>query len=113
MNINKLKKISSRAIIFIILGLIFASFAQYKSPEVGYKPVQGFVPNEITAIKVAEAIWLPIYGSEIYNYKPFKAKLINKKIWRVEGTVHTEFGGSPIAEIQKSDCRILLIYHGK
>ncbi len=66
MNMSKLMKFLSMTFIVIILGLIFNSFTQYKPPEVGYKPAQGFVPNETTAIKVAEAIWLPIYGVGIY-----------------------------------------------
>jgi len=30
-------------------------------------PEQGFVPNVNTAINIAEAIWLPIYGESIYS----------------------------------------------
>lgn len=26
-----------------------------------YRPEQGFVPNEATAVAIAEAVWLPIY----------------------------------------------------
>jgi hypothetical protein len=98
--------------IVIIICLFLTSFTQpYKNRT---NPVKdGMVPDGITAIKIAEAIWLPIYGTEIYNYKPFKAKLINGKIWRVDGTVHTDFGGSPIAEIQKKDCKVLLVTHEK
>lgn len=39
-----------------------------------YIPREGYVPNKETAIKIAEAIWLPIYGNKIYNSKPFRAK---------------------------------------
>lgn len=26
-----------------------------------------YVPNQETAIKIAEAVWVPIYGDKIYN----------------------------------------------
>ena len=73
--------------------------------------MEGYIPNETTAIKVAEAIWLPIYGKEIYEYKPFKAILGDNDVWIVSGTVHTQKGGSPFALIQKKDGKIIDVYH--
>ena len=32
----------------------------------GYLPKEGFVPDKNTAIKIAEAVWFPIYGESIY-----------------------------------------------
>jgi hypothetical protein len=52
-----------------------------------------FVPDKKTAIKIAEAIWLPIYGEDIYSQKPFVAQLINDKYWEVTGTLHTQRWG--------------------
>ena len=72
----------------------------------------GYVPNAETAIKIAEAIWLPIYGESIYAKKPFKATLKND-VWIIEGTLHTELGGVPYAEIQKRDCKIIKVTHTK
>ena len=66
----------------------------------------GYIPDETTAIKVAEAVWLPIYGDEIYGEKPFHAHLKNDSIWIVVATVHTESGGTAYAEIQKSNGKI-------
>ena len=42
-----------------------------------------YVPNAETAIKVAEAIWLPIYGKNIEENKPFIASLNEKNVWIV------------------------------
>ena len=72
-----------------------------------------YVPNAETAIRVAEAIWLPIYGEKIYENKPFVAQLRDSSIWVVEGTPKTTKGGVPYIEIQKSDCKILKVSHGK
>jgi hypothetical protein len=79
-----------------------------------YIPKEGFIPNEGTAIKVAEAVWLPIYGDRIYKSKPFKAVLRDSAIWIVEGTLkENQKGGYPYIEIQKSDGKILKVTHSK
>lgn len=74
---------------------------------------EGYVPDSTTAIKIAEAIWLPIYGEGIYKKKPFVARLKDGKVWIVEGTLLEGKGGVPYIEIQKKDCRVLKVLHGK
>jgi hypothetical protein len=76
------------------------------------QPVEGYVVNEETAIKIAEAVWLPVYGYKIYSEQPFKAQLAND-VWTVKGTLKTSLGGVLYIEISKKDCRILEMYHGK
>ena len=66
-----------------------------------------YVPDKETAVKIAEAIWLPIYGKVIYHYKPFNAELKNDSVWVVRGTKRYQKGKPPYMEIQKSDCKIL------
>lgn len=101
--------------IFIILMVCSIRLDIYgMNPEDNYKPKAGYVPDAETAIKIAEAIWLPIYGKEIYKSKPFIAELSkDKKVWKVNGTVHTSKGGAPYAEIRKDDCKVLKIIHYK
>ncbi|HMO81071.1 MAG TPA: YbbC/YhhH family protein [Pyrinomonadaceae bacterium] len=72
-----------------------------------------FVPDAETAIRVAEAIWLPIYGESVYQKKPFKAELVNDHLWQVTGTLQTQKGGVPYIEIQKCDCKVLRVSHSK
>ena len=72
-----------------------------------------FVPDAKTAIKIAEAIWLPIYGEKIYKEMPFIATLKNSKVWIVKGTLRFTKGGTAYIEIQKKDCKILEVYHEK
>jgi hypothetical protein len=74
---------------------------------------KNYVPDEKTAIKIAEAVWLPIYGNSINKKKPFVAKLIDDKVWQVTGTLKTKRGGVPYIEIQKCDCKVLKVKHGK
>ena len=76
-------------------------------------PANGYVPNEATAIRIAVAVWEPIYGaSKIAEQKPYRARL-EKGIWIVEGTLHAEIGGIAVAEIAKSDGRVLRVSHGR
>jgi hypothetical protein len=77
------------------------------------KPKGGLVPDDITAIKIAEAVWLPIYGPAIYDKKPFTAKL-KESTWVVEGTLPKNMlGGVPIAEISRIDGRVTRVSHGQ
>ena len=106
-----------------LLCIAIYAFNNLKTKYVDYKPKDGYVPDEQTAIKIAEAIWFPIYGSKIYDEKPYKVKLINKKIWVVEGTLKENLkgmdstiviqkGGVAYIEINKEDCKILKLTHG-
>lgn len=74
---------------------------------------EDYVPDKETAIKIAEAIWLPIYGEKIYESKPFEAQLKGDSLWVVEGTLKEKKGGVPYIEIRKSDCKIIIVTHGK
>jgi NTF2 fold immunity protein len=93
-----------------------ASSVYAESPgEHSYQPSEGLVPNAETAIKIAVAVWEPIYGKEsIERQKPYTATLANG-VWYVEGSLPKEFirGGVAIAEISKADGRTLRVSHGK
>jgi NTF2 fold immunity protein len=88
----------------IILG-VFLSI-QAMAPE---RKQRNYVPNKETAIKIAEAIWLPIFDKEIYKHKPFNVELKSDSIWHVYGTrPATNYrGGTPHIYISKKDCRVL------
>jgi hypothetical protein len=59
---------SKRALIIAITLLLFAPWA-YSQPPIAhnYKPAQGYVPDAATAIKIAVAVWEPIYGQECHH----------------------------------------------
>lgn len=71
------------------------------------------VENKEKAIEIAEKEWLKVYGNTIFKKKPFVANLKNDSIWIVNGTLHTQKGGVPHAEINAKNCEILKISHGK
>jgi hypothetical protein len=75
---------------------------------------EGYVPDSATAIKIAEAVWIPIYGKEtLSDEKPFKARLVNG-VWIVDGTLPKgSRGGTAYAEISKETGCILKVTHYK
>lgn len=81
----------------------------------GYVPENGVVPDESTAIKVAEAVWLPIYGEGIYSKQPFVAEYNEKEgCWIVNGTLPKNLcGGVPEIKIKKSNGEVIYINHSK
>lgn len=100
--------------------LISTSLAEQPSktdqaqPKHSFIPKEGFVPDKETAVRIAEAVWIPIYGERKINAeKPFKARLQND-VWIVEGSISKGIkGGVAIAEIAKTDGRIVRVSHGK
>ena len=76
-------------------------------------PRDGFVPDATTAIKIAAAVWVPIYGKDVLDEKPFKATL-KDGIWTVIGSLPPNaVGGVAEAHLCKSDASIVYIAHGK
>lgn len=104
------KPISLVGFCIVAFSVILASASQKHS----YVPPKGFVPDEKTAIRIAEAIWSAIYGEDkIQSEKPFVASLKNG-VWTVHGSLPKDWvGGVAIAEISRSDGRILRVSHGK
>jgi hypothetical protein len=81
----------------MITGVAFME--QISSDVEGYRPPNGFVPDKETAIKIAEAVWLPIYGESVLSQKPYEVMLIDEKIWIVEGTRRGLLQGEEVLRI--------------
>src|SRR6266851_8565931 len=64
-------------------------------------PPQGVVPDEATAVKIAEAILPPIFGKkEVDTYSPYHAQLADG-IWTVYGSLKPgSRGGTPMIRIR-------------
>jgi hypothetical protein len=79
-----------------------------------YRPKEGFVPNQETAIKIAVAVWEPIYGKKkIAGEKPYKVNLQNG-VWNVKGSLkHGLKGGVAEIEICKATAQIIRLSHDK
>jgi NTF2 fold immunity protein len=100
-------------VLFVITGLALLLFAN--STKRSSIPPNGFVPDEQTAMRIAEAVWIPLYGQEqIDSEKPFRVYLQNG-VWIVKGKPipKDSFGGVAIAEISKKNGRIIRVSHGE
>lgn len=99
-----------------ILFILLLSCNSHKI-ENKYSKDTNYIPDLETAKKIAEAVWWPIYGEDILLQKPFIGKLENE-IWYIEGNTdymkkNRMIGGVAHVEIQKSDGKILNVYHTK
>jgi NTF2 fold immunity protein len=94
----------------LLVGLLVLPAA---SQQHSYRPKNGFVPDEKTAIRIAEAVLTAIYGEkQIKSEEPFSAKLRNG-VWTVEGTIAAGVeGGTAIIKISKANGTIISVTHG-
>jgi len=85
-----------------------------KRSEVSLKPEHGYVPDVPTAVKIAVAVWKPIYGEvKIASEKPYRA-VLQDGVWVVDSSLRAGLvGGAAIAEIAQDDGRIRRVSHGK
>lgn len=97
---------------FLIVSLV---------PAQGYRPKEGYVPDSTTAVKIAEAVLVPVFGKKkIESEQPFTAKL-KDGVWTVSGTLHCPDGkggitthcAGGVAEVQisKVDAHVLSMVH--
>lgn len=78
-----------------------------------YIPKGGFVPDKDTAIAVAYAVALPVFGKkQLDEEKPLQAEL-KDGVWTVQGTLNCSScaGGTLVMQINKATGRILFMIH--
>ncbi len=101
--------------LWIALACLTALFASsFLAQAQAFKPKDGFIPDEKTASRVAEAVLVPIYGEEkIISERPFTAKLKNG-VWTVTGHLPEGLlGGAAEIKISKKTGEIISVTHGK
>jgi NTF2 fold immunity protein len=114
--INMRRVIIAISALAVVLAIAYSQAQQVPS----VRPRAGFVPNAETAVKVGEAVLMPVYGEEkIVGERPFKATLQGDE-WTVAGTVHCEGppgttcpGGTAVVKISKTSGQILFMMHYK
>ncbi|WP_423222101.1 NTF2 fold immunity protein [Ideonella lacteola] len=71
----------------LVLTLCSEVAAAQSTSQHNYKPVAGYVPNAATAIRIAVAVWTPIYGEkQVAEQAPYNAELI-EGVWHVTGSL--------------------------
>ena len=104
-----------RVAICLVAGVLISGPHNQDPTVKGYVPPNGFVPDSGTAVRVAVAVWIPIYGaSQIGSEQPYVATL-KDGVWTVTGTLPRQYnlGGVATARISKRDGRILFVLHGQ
>jgi hypothetical protein len=113
----------------ILIGLLIGIFFERNNNEfiehpgisilfrvnTGIIPEGGFVPDKKTALKIAKAVWLPIYGKKKLIWNRYQVKL-KDDIWYIESVniLHIFFGisgGGPFIKINKITGEILDVSH--
>lgn len=96
----------------LVLFVVTTSIGMGGSSSRDPLPVQGIVPDEVTAVKIAEAVFPPIFGAEeVTKYVPYHAQL-KEGVWTVYGTLNRgSRGGTPQMTIQKKDGRVIEVWH--
>lgn len=97
-----------------LLVLLSFAYGWDKKQTRASLPSQGVVPDEVTAVKIAEAVFPPIFGDEeVSRYKPYHATL-KDGVWTVYGTLKPNArGGTPMMKIQKYDGKVVEIWHSQ
>jgi len=73
----------------------------------------GFVPDKDTAVAIAYAVAVPIYGKkEMDGEMPFRAEMENG-VWTILGTMHCQscVGETLVMQIDKNFGKILFLTH--
>lgn len=87
-----------------------------RPPSESYTPPNGFVPDSLTAVRIAVTVWTPIYGeTQIRDEAPYHARL-RDGVWMVWGSLPCApncAAGVALAERARSDGRILRVIHGQ
>ena len=74
--------------------------------------IDKFELTKKSAIHIAEILFKQVYGESITEKKPFVATN-EGSFWIIKGTLATSKGGVPLLKINKFDCTILELTHGK
>jgi hypothetical protein len=81
----------------------------------GFMPPHGFVPDQRTALRVAEAILTSVYGEQqIAKEHPLKIAQVDGDVWLVWGTLSPRYlGGTAVIKIAKRTGEVLFLSHGQ
>ena len=87
--------------------------------EPSVKPALGYVPDAKTAVRIAEAILIPIYGERaVALERPYDAEL-HGNVWRIYGTLPKLkagwgwAGGVAEVTVDRRTGKVLRVAHGE
>ena len=79
-----------------------------------YRNQNGLIPNAKAAVDFAKIIFNYCENGAFNNEKPFNVELVNNRVWYIYGSLPKgTVSGVVEISIQKSDGKVLAIFHGK
>lgn len=80
-----------------------------------YNKPDGIICDTKSAVNIAEEVLFSLYGEDaIKKQRPYSVRMMNHHIWCIEGNLKKGFeGGVFCILIDKRDCRVISISHGK
>lgn len=95
-------------------GFRLTDYSDYIA-EFPSEKVLGTIDSLQKAKEEAEIIWLEVYGDSVKDMKPYIVSYDEEsQVWLVQGTLKKNHdGGVPCILIQKSDGKVLAVWHGK
>jgi len=102
-------KLLTLCLVLLNLSFPMETNAQYNPPD--------YVPDQKTALTIAEAVMVPIYGERVLKQRPFKVTLVDGR-WIIKGTLHCPKdrycnGGTVHLEINKKTAEVLKAKHSR
>ena len=71
--------------LFLLVAGVLFSPGCISAQSHSYVPKEGFVPNEKTAIRIAEAVLGPIYGEDSDCKRTTVCSNPERRVWTIEG----------------------------
>jgi hypothetical protein len=107
MSMRWIETLRSTAATVLLFGLFAVAADKPKLPP------SGVVPDESTAVKIAEVVFQPVFGlEEVAKWQPYRAQLDTTGVWTVYGTLPRGFkGGTPMLKIRKRNAAVLEVWH--
>jgi len=101
---------------FQLAFLVVALTATQTHAQRGYVPPRGFVPDAKTAVAIARAVLIPVYGEDtIRGEEPLIANRHGEE-WYVDGTLQCAphcLGGTVFVAISARTGAIITMFHTK
>lgn len=102
----------------VLVGVLSAIVPALGAPArstKSYRPSPGYVPDSATAVRVAEAISMSMYGKALIQQElPLTARL-KGEVWVVTGQLPNGAtrGGVAVVELARHTGRVLRVTHGQ
>lgn len=94
--------------------LLFLAYPKVEDNKISNNYLTTCSCDTTKAKKIAIKAFRKQYGFfHTRKYSPYNITNENDSTWTISGTLHTDVGGTPHAQVDKRDCSILNVTHYK